>query len=347
MSNLWLSKQGIWYFRKITTQSNGKRKEVKRSLRTRDKRLAQQKVYALLSCAVSKRTEPENEPEVIDFQSELKAYLSFKSLKVAEREILTIERFITRYLAYTSDPLSKQQAFKFLKTLNVSVPTKNKHASKIGAFFYWMDKHHDIHITNPFNGLKEKVMQSAKDQRKAYTTDQVKKLVRNLATLDLHKQWIIKIGLYTGMRCNEIVQLSESDVVKVNGIWCISVDDSYDWQSVKNESTKRLIPVHKELKYFVVYAKSKPTNARVFPEFKPYKGNCAHYFGKWFNRWRSNNDLPEFHSIRHYVATKLKVDGIPLQYTAALLGHSNGSITYDRYGKSITPDKLLDLVNRL
>ena len=35
--NLWLSPHGIWYYRKVTTLPCGRRKEIKKSLRTRDK----------------------------------------------------------------------------------------------------------------------------------------------------------------------------------------------------------------------------------------------------------------------------------------------------------------------
>jgi hypothetical protein len=38
--NLWLSHHGIWYYRKITTLPCGRRKEIKKSLQTRDKLLA-------------------------------------------------------------------------------------------------------------------------------------------------------------------------------------------------------------------------------------------------------------------------------------------------------------------
>ncbi|WP_156136314.1 hypothetical protein [Photobacterium gaetbulicola] len=53
MSNLWLSKQGVWYFRKVTTLPSGKRKDLKKSLRTRDKREAKRKVVELLACTKS------------------------------------------------------------------------------------------------------------------------------------------------------------------------------------------------------------------------------------------------------------------------------------------------------
>jgi hypothetical protein len=51
--NLWLSPHGIWYFRKVTTLPCGRRKEIKKTLRTRDKYEAKQKVLDLLACVRS------------------------------------------------------------------------------------------------------------------------------------------------------------------------------------------------------------------------------------------------------------------------------------------------------
>jgi len=58
--NLWLSPHGIWYFRKVTLLPCGRRKEFKKTLRTRDKSEAKKKVMDLLACARSAvRTRPD------------------------------------------------------------------------------------------------------------------------------------------------------------------------------------------------------------------------------------------------------------------------------------------------
>ncbi|MCK2083836.1 hypothetical protein HB860_07800 [Aeromonas sp. 3925] len=54
--NLWLSPHGIWYYRKVTTLPCGRRKEIKKSLQTRDKLCARHKVAQLLVCVRSKPT---------------------------------------------------------------------------------------------------------------------------------------------------------------------------------------------------------------------------------------------------------------------------------------------------
>lgn len=52
--NLWLSPHGIWYYRKVTTLPCGRRKEIKKSLHTRDKPTARAAVAQLLACVRSR-----------------------------------------------------------------------------------------------------------------------------------------------------------------------------------------------------------------------------------------------------------------------------------------------------
>nr|WP_225315809.1 hypothetical protein [Aeromonas caviae] len=64
--NLWLSPQGIWYYRKVTVLPCGRRKDIKKSLRTRDKLVARQQVAQMLACARSRvkpaAVQPEPQP---------------------------------------------------------------------------------------------------------------------------------------------------------------------------------------------------------------------------------------------------------------------------------------------
>ncbi len=64
--NLWLSPQGIWYYRKVTVLPCGRRKDIKKSLRTRDKLVARDKVAQMLACARSRvkpaAVQPEPQP---------------------------------------------------------------------------------------------------------------------------------------------------------------------------------------------------------------------------------------------------------------------------------------------
>nr|WP_238998724.1 tyrosine-type recombinase/integrase [Klebsiella pneumoniae] len=57
--------------------------------------------------------------------------------------------------------------------------------------------------------------------------------------------------------------------------------------------------------------------------------------------------LPEYHSLRHYAATTFKQNGFPEQFASQVLGHSNATITYNRYGKGIAVRTLVELIEVL
>jgi len=61
-TNLWLSPHGIWYFRKVYLLPSGKRKETRKSLRTRCKRTAKEQVVNLLACEQSSRSTSQSLP---------------------------------------------------------------------------------------------------------------------------------------------------------------------------------------------------------------------------------------------------------------------------------------------
>lgn len=61
--NIWLSPHGIWYYRKVTTLPCGRRKDIKKSLRTRDKLAAREQVAKMLACARSRVKPAAVQPE--------------------------------------------------------------------------------------------------------------------------------------------------------------------------------------------------------------------------------------------------------------------------------------------
>ena len=83
----------------------------------------------------------------------------------------------------------------------------------------------------------------------------------------------------------------------------------------------------------------------VFDGLRLMKNGYGEQVSKWFNRTLLPKVLAErdglaFHSFRHTVATQLKQHGVELAYAQAIMGHSSGSITYDRYAKEVEVNRL-------
>ena len=90
-------------------------------------------------------------------------------------------------------------------------------------------------------------------------------------------------------------------------------------------------------------------NAMVFDGLKLMKNGYGEQVSKWFNRTLLPKVLADrsglaFHSFRHTVATQLKQHGVELAYAQAIMGHSSGSITYDRYAKEVEVDRLVNVM---
>ncbi|EEV5818323.1 site-specific integrase [Escherichia coli] len=355
--SLMLSRHGIWYYRKVNVLPCGKRREFRRSLGTRSKIEALKRVERFADrpwsaihaspIALIAPTIRQNLPGLGELQFQAEQYVIFKRKEVGERETESIRRCLNSYFKFTVQPTSKSQASAFITGLDLSVSTKNKYVKKISGFFRWLSNRVDYEVRNPFEGLMQKDREPVASKRESYSASQVKRLIASLQQVPEWKRWIILLGRFTGMRANEICQLYYGDIKQIEGIWCVVVDDFREGQSVKTDNSKRRVPLHQELiaQGFLEYAER--NEGRLFPQLTFYKGSYSHYFTRWFSRFRKRINVPEFHSLRHYVATAFKNAGVAEQFAGAFLGHSNSSITYNRYGKSVGLAEIYGLLEYL
>jgi integrase len=249
------------------------------------------------------------------------------------------------------DKINKSHARRFKEVLvssGKSIATINNYLSRIRMLFDWLCNQYD-NFSNPLAGMAVKEVKAPKDQRQAYTDEELRMLDSALVKLPRHKYWIILLARYMGLRQSEVCQLYRDDFKKVGGCWCLEVTDSRPDQRLKSSNSRRLLPVNQKLiDLGLMDYVSNGSDERLFSELTySSAGNYSKHFGKWFSSWRKRYSLPEYHSLRHSVATKLKDEGVPEQYAAAILGHGSGGVTYGRYGKSVNVEKLkvvMDLI---
>ena len=79
-----------------------------------------------------------------------------------------------------------------------------------------------------------------------YTTKFEHPFMPNRSTLQMPYYWIFLLGIFSGMRTNEMCQLRLIDIKKVSNIWFMFVEDSEETR-VKTESAVRKVPVHPQL----------------------------------------------------------------------------------------------------
>ena len=227
-----------------------------------------------------------------------------------------------------------------IKTIN------DKYLCFIKTFFSYA-KDNSYIKENPAEGviIKDNRKRKAHSLQDVFTTEDLTKLFcespeyRKDELQAAHYFWIPLIGLYTGMREEEICQLYVSDLKEISGTG-IYYFDALEEEDKPDKSIKtgqrRSVPLHpflsKELN-FVGFVNSLPDHSgRIFPETNRVANRYGHYFSMWFGRFRKRclvNVKPRrktFHSFRHTLKTHLAERGVDYVLNNYLTGHTTQDV---------------------
>ncbi len=151
--------------------------------------------------------------------------------------------------------------------------------------------------------------------------------------------WIPLLGIFSGARVGELCQLGPDDIETIDGVPSLLITDVGDEKTVKTEAARRTVPVHSELIRlgFLDYAKAiKALKSKsLWPALRLAPTKPSNYFSAWFKTIRAvegGKELPDFHSFRHTVRSKLASAGVSEPMIDVLIGHevtgSEGSKVY-------------------
>ena len=188
---------------------------------------------------------------------------------------------------------------------------------------------------NPTRGLKVADPVRARDKRLPFSPQQLQRIFNaplyrgclndeaGYATPGPNRPrrgrfWVPLIGLFSGMRLNEICQLDVADVQEVDGVWCfhIRLDPAGEHDKrLKTGASERLIPIHPMLLDIgiLAYASERRSEGglKFFPELR--RSTTGYYsdpFSKWFRRFLksagANSPRTCFHSFRHCFRDELR-----------------------------------------
>ncbi|ELG2963016.1 site-specific integrase [Vibrio fluvialis] len=235
----------------------------------------------------------------------------------------------------------------------LSMESVKDYIQKCSSFFEWCLQMEMTDI-NPFKGMRFKKTRKDSEAKNAYSHAELKKLFSTEIHTKKkyrhpHYYWLPLLGLYTGARLNELCQLYKEDIYKKDDIWVIRIDDKHQGQRIKNNSSRRVIPIHEKLLElgFINYAIN-VKHERLFPTLKEERDGFGTAASKWFGRFKTSLQFErgyDFHSFRHTVATQLKNAEISPILAGEILGHSQNNITYERYGKSVKLHILKNAIN--
>ena len=161
--------------------------------------------------------------------------------------------------------------------------------------------------------------------------------------------WLPLLARFTGARLEELCQLHTADFIEAQGTPCIRIDDRHDGQKLKNQSSRRTLPIHPALIGLKLLDHVESIRAsgatRVFPDLKPTRGKYGHAPSKWFSRYRTkvNIDDPRktFHSFRHTFIDDLREAGVQDSLIKQMVGHEDHSVTFHVYGSRLQLNAML------
>ena len=251
--------------------------------------------------------------------------------------------------------------------LNISpalnVKTVNETLRTIESFFEWcvnvgkLDRHFA-------KGLQIKDPRSAGEQKDAFSIEELILIFSHpkFANGEFKSPayfWIPVIGLYTGMRLEEISQLHCADLYQVGGIWVIDIHEIEDskgnnGKTLKTKSATRKIPIHPNLieigllKYHSQMAEQGHT--RLFPALNQtekvlkFGKQPGKQFKSVVDSVLKNAKKQSFHSLRHTFDDFYKQRGATGLSFEEVFGHQHKKLADDRYGGRILPSTLFEEV---
>lgn len=184
---------------------------------------------------------------------------------------------------------------------------------------------------NPIERLKVAQDDST---RRAFKADELAKLVETLGNIKRpNHHYLGLLGVATGVRIGELVQVYPRDVREVEGMLCLSINTE-NGKSLKNKNSVRDVPLV-GFKGFSVQEFYEWT--KTLPQDKTIIGMSRDTASKTFNEGilrtaLSDTENLSYHSLRHSMATFCRSAGVSETDAGAVLGHKPQSITFGLYG---------------
>ncbi|GLQ97624.1 site-specific integrase [Dyella mobilis] len=209
----------------------------------------------------------------------------------------------------------------------IELSTQQRHIKILKAVFHWFADKFNLN-RDASEGVD--MTQYVRDDDQAgtpFSKDDLEKIFAHARVLKYKhpdEYWIPLIGLYTGMRVNEIAQLYTSDITQeeifdiatgdTRKIYCFKVQlDADGKKRLKSRNAKRTIPMHSKLIELGLLRYLDDIKARglkhLFPGLKWGENGPGGEVSSWFNNGylRNQCEIPDdtktFHSFRNHFET--------------------------------------------
>ncbi|EEV8181778.1 integrase [Escherichia coli] len=281
----------------------------------------------------------------------LEIYLTINSTKKKPATLAKARKAVEMFLSYRKKPdIALQDVSRTTVTGWIEHMQKTLSQQSIANYISPMaqlwelasSRYHDApeRALSPWRGHRLDVAQS----RESYEAFSNKELLQVLQVFsgdsaeNKEMMALCLIGLYTGMRINEIASLTIDDVKEIEGVLCFEITQG------KTKAAARVVPVHSLITPLVLSLREKPHNGFLFYHASITEradGKRSTWHTQRFTRAKrkalgeKGTERKVFHSLRHGVAQLLDRNQIPEDRIALLLGHTRGNTeTFRTYSKN-------------
>ena len=273
-----------------------------------------------------------------------------RSLKeyTCSRKLMNLERFIGWYGDKDIRSVQKKHVSEFLSELiereNYAKNTIDGILGDLSSFFNWAEGS-GLVSHNPVNGVSKVIPipkgKSIDDQSNLpYSNDMLERWFEHIKDEPMIFG-ISCIGLYSGMRLDEICSLKKENVV----------DDCFRVTEGKTKSSIREVPVHKILLPLVEKLIGTSNNEFLLSDLRTRGNDRSHYVGKLMTTRRKQLGIEKrkytFHSFRSNFMTEMDNNGTELSVTETLVGHSHKNLVRDVYSSGVRTERLRKAINQL
>lgn len=292
--------------------------------------------YAEAKAAVLSQVLTDTKPATINRAFELEAIMSGKKILLASyRErfqtflesknklqtiqirLLDIDVFLSEFS--TPEDVNKQSLNDWYKKLRLTRTDGSIKRILVAVKSFWslVSELEDLPQIE-FKLPQLNAVPSKRTQRQAFTDTELLTLLQASRTAGKHADSLytcIKIGMYSGMRVEEICRLQRTNIIEPQGVLSFDITDS------KTAAGVRRIPVHPEL---LALLKDLP-DGYLIDANTDKAGRRSNSIVLRFSRLKTELGFgtdKTFHSIRHTVNTKLMQSGKILAVNE-ILGHAN------------------------
>ncbi|EQA1079779.1 site-specific integrase [Escherichia coli] len=304
-----------------------------------------------------------DQPAICSFSELVSSLLAEKvqTLKTSSyKDLSSSLNTVSRFLPEDMDLMSRSEWLAVRDAMlasEVRPSTINKLLTKAKMCLDYALMNGQLEGRNPIERMK--LVKDVESKRRAFTDEELEKLLgrveaeyqftRHTAhTTSEARRWASLVSVITGARAAEVCHLTKRDIVTLdNGLTCIDINEDGEGKSVKNKHSVRLVPLTDgaygfDLASFLSWVDTQPDEGPLF-------GMTPSAYSSWFNSRVMTEALGDaenvsLHSLRHWLATRMKERGVNLVDAQGILGHSSQSITYDLYGKGHAVGRLAEVL---